>query len=183
MADDMQDIATALPADSDKDADIRPLPRAAQFIFRGDDSAARQAGEVFGVPLPLTPCRAARHADRAALWLGPDEWLLIAPAYQEASIEAEIATGLADVPHALVGVGHRNVAVALQGFRATEVLNAGCPLDLNEAAFPVGMCTRTVLAKAEIILWRTGPQDFTIGVWRSFAPYVREFLIEARTRL
>jgi sarcosine oxidase subunit gamma len=183
MADDMLDIAAALPADAEKDAAIRPLPRAAHFIFRGAAPAAHQAGEVFGVKLPLTPCRAERHADRAALWLGPDEWLLIAPAYQEASIEAEFATALADTPCAIVGVGHRNVAMALAGFRATEVLNAGCPLDLDEAAFPVGMCTRTVLAKAEIILWRTGPQDFTIGVWRSFAPYVREFLIEARTRL
>jgi sarcosine oxidase subunit gamma len=183
MADDMLGLAAALPADADKDAAIRPIPRAAQFIFRGSEAAARQAGEVFGVHFPVLPCRAERHAGRAALWLGPDEWLLIAPAYQEASIEAEFAAGLADTPHALVGVGHRNVAIALEGFRAAEVLNAGCPLDLDEAAFPVGMCTRTVLAKAEIILWRTGAQDFTIGVWRSFAPYVRDFLIEARTRL
>jgi len=183
MADDMLEIATPLAADAEKDAAIRPLPRAAHFIFRGDEPAARQAGEVFGVTFPFQACRAERRGDRAVLWLGPDEWLLVAPAYQEASIEAEFATGLADVPHALVGVGHRNVALALEGFRAADVLSAGCPLDLDEVAFPVGMCTRTVLAKAEIILWRTGPQDFTIGVWRSFAPYVRDFLIEARTRL
>jgi len=183
MADDMVAIETPLVADADKDAIIRPLPRAAHFIFRGAEPAARQAGEVFGVRFPLAACRAERHADRAVLWLGPDEWLLIAPAYQEASIEAQFASSLADVPHALVGVGHRNVAMSLEGFRATDVLSAGCPLDLDETAFPVGMCTRTILAKAEIILWRTGLQDFTIGVWRSFAPYVRDFLIEARTRL
>jgi sarcosine oxidase subunit gamma len=183
MADDMLEIATPLTEDADKDASIRPLPRAAHFIFRGAEAAARQAGEVFGVTLPTAPCRAIRQADRAALWLGPDEWLLIAPAYQEASIEAEFATALADTPHAFVCVGHRDVAMSIEGFRVAEVLNAGCPLDLDEASFPIGMCTRTVLAKAEIILWRTGPQDFTIGVWRSFAPYVHDFLIEARTRL
>jgi len=183
MADDMLEIATPLTEDADKDATIRPLPRAAQFIFRGAEPAARQAGEVFGVTFPFAPCGANRQSDRAALWLGPDEWLLIAPAYQETSIEAEFATALAGTPHAFVCVGHRNVAMSIEGFRAAEILNAGCPLDLDETVFPVGMCTRTVLAKAEIILWRTGPQDFTIGVWRSFAPYVRDFLIEARTRL
>jgi heterotetrameric sarcosine oxidase gamma subunit len=45
------------------------------------------------------------------------------------------------------------------------------------------MCTRTVLAKAPIILWRKAADRFNIHVWRSFGPYVHDFLIEARTRL
>ena len=59
------------------------------------------------------------------------------------------------------------------------LLAAGCPLELDVAAFPVGMCTRTMLAKVEIVLWRTGPDVFRIEVWRSFAPYVSAFLSEA----
>ena len=66
----------------------------------------------------------------------------------------------------------------LAGPRAARTLNCGCPLDLDMAAFPVGMCTRTVLEKSEIILWRTGPDEFQIGVWRSFAAYVRGLLEE-----
>jgi sarcosine oxidase subunit gamma len=42
------------------------------------------------------------------------------------------------------------------------------------------MCTRTVLAKAEIVLWRTAPHVFKVEVWRSFAAYVWQFLNEAR---
>jgi len=38
------------------------------------------------------------------------------------------------------------------------------------------MCTRTVFAKAEIVLWRTQPEQFHLEVWRSFAPYVWELL-------
>ena len=45
--------------------------------------------------------------------------------------------------------------------------------------FPVGMCTRTVLGKAEVVLWRTDAQAFRLEVWRSFAPYVAQFLGEA----
>jgi sarcosine oxidase subunit gamma len=41
------------------------------------------------------------------------------------------------------------------------------------------MCTRTILAKAEILLWRTGDETFRIEVARSFAPYVVAFLAEA----
>jgi sarcosine oxidase gamma subunit len=35
-----------------------------------------------------------------------------------------------------------------------------------------------VLAKAEIVLWRTAPDLDVETLWRSFAPYVRGFLRE-----
>jgi sarcosine oxidase subunit gamma len=40
------------------------------------------------------------------------------------------------------------------------------------------MCTRTVLAKADIVLWRTRDDAFHIEVWRSFAGYVTGLLGE-----
>jgi sarcosine oxidase, subunit gamma len=40
------------------------------------------------------------------------------------------------------------------------------------------MCTRTVLAKAEIVLWRISQDVFHVEVWRSFADYVSRFLAE-----
>jgi sarcosine oxidase subunit gamma len=45
------------------------------------------------------------------------------------------------------------------------------------------MCTRTVLGRAQIVLWRTDDEEFHVTVWRSFFPYVREFLLEGRRRL
>lgn len=51
------------------------------------------------------------------------------------------------------------------------MLNAGCSLDLGPEAFPTGMCTRTLLARVEIVLWRTAPVAFHVEVWRSFAAY------------
>ena len=61
------------------------------------------------------------------------------------------------------------------------MLNAGCPLDLDLAEFPVGMCTRTVFAKADIVLWRTRADAFHLEVWRSFAGYVAGLLAEIAT--
>ncbi len=46
--------------------------------------------------------------------------------------------------------------------------------------FPVSMCNRTVLGKAEIVLWRTDPETFRIKAWRSFAAYIWRFLDDAR---
>jgi sarcosine oxidase subunit gamma len=163
--------------------ELRTLPRMARFILRGDAEAARNAGAAFGVEIPGVAMVAAREGPRAALWLGPDEWLLLAPASEEEFLAQSLEAALAAAPHALVNVGHREVVAEISGHRVTDVLNAGCPLDLDLSAFPVGMCTRTVLAKAQIVLWRTGARVFQLHVWRSFFPYVGKFLIEARTRL
>jgi len=124
-------------------------------------------------------CRAMTHESRAALWLGPDEWLLLAPEAQGAELAERLAAALAGLPHSLVDVGHRQSGCELRGPQAATLLAAGCPLDLDASAFPVGMCTRTVLAKAEVVLWRTATEMFRLEVARSFVAYVAEFLAEA----
>ena len=155
-------IAAAAPAD--------------RFVFRGSD-AAGAAGSALGVELPRTPSRAASSGQRHALWLGPDEWLLLAPEREGPKL-AQAFGGIAE-PHSLVDVSHRNLGFVVEGRAAALVLNSGCPLDLDLAAFPVGMCTRTIFDKAEIVLWRTGEQAFHVEVWRSFASYVEAMLREA----
>ena len=72
----------------------------------------------------------------------------------------------------MVDVGHRQAGLVLEGPGAMDALAAGCPLDLHPTAFPVGMCTRTVFGKAEIVLWRQDMDRFHVEVWRSFAAYV-----------
>ena len=81
--------------------------------------------------------------------------------------------------HTLVNISHRQVGLALEGPAAARLLAAGCPLDLDLSAFPVGMATRTLFVKAEIGLWRRADTAFRLEVGRSFAPYVAHMLNEA----
>lgn len=157
---------------------VNEAPPAARFVFRGD---AGLLGAAFGPTLPAGPCRAEVAGERAALWLGPDEWLLIAPEADD--VASSLASALEAKPCALVDVGHRNTAMIVEGPAATDLLAAGCPLDLDAGAFPIGMCVRTVFAKAEIVLWRTAPEAFRLEVQRSFAPYVAGLLSEAARSL
>jgi sarcosine oxidase subunit gamma len=161
-------------------ANLRALPSAARLAFRGREAAIGRAGAVFGVELPREACRFNNAQGKFALWLGPDEWLLLAPASSPAPIFEAMEAALGDLPHALVDVSARSVGIEVSGSEAARVLNHGCPLDLHLSAFPIGMCTRTLLGKAEIVLMRTGEDTFQIDVWRSFASYVWKFLEEAR---
>jgi sarcosine oxidase subunit gamma len=162
---------------------ISLAPAEAHFVFRGAEAARLAAGAALGVTFPTTPCRAAQTLPCAALWLGPDEWLLLAPPNGVAAVPATLRAALRDVPYSLVDVTHRHVSLLLQGEHAARVLNGGCPLDLDEGVFPPGACTRTVLAKATVIIRRQAQHSFHVTVWRSFAPYLWDFLIETRTRL
>ena len=162
MAERMHPLAAIAAASSDAtDVQLTLSPPAQRLVVRGDASG-------LGLAIP-DACRAMVSGERALLWLGPDEFLLLAPE----GAEPPRLPGTVDV-------SHRDVGIGVTGPRAQWVINAFCALDLHHSGFPVGMCTRTVFGKAEIMLWRTAADTFRIEVARSFAPYVWACLDEAR---
>ena len=162
MAERMHPLAAIAAASSDAaDIQLSLLPPAQRLIVHGDPSA-------LGLVVP-DACRATLSGVRALLWLGPDEFLLLAP-------EGTESPGLSGT----VNVSHRDIGIGVNGARAPWAINAFCSLDLHHSAFPIGMCTRTIFGKAEIMLWRTAADTFRIEVARSFAPYVWDCLDEAR---
>lgn len=155
---------------------LQTLPPAARYAFYGDAAARAALLPAWGVEFSEEACRAQARGERATLWLGPDEYLLIDQAAATAITALE--QSLQGVAHALVDISHRQFALQVKGPHAATILSGACPLDLDLTAFPVGMCTRTVLAKAEIVLWRTRDDAFHLEVWRSFAGYVTGLLGE-----
>jgi sarcosine oxidase subunit gamma len=162
---------------------MRILPPASRFILHGNAAARRAASPMWGVSFAESPCRAVIAENRATLWLGPDEYLLWDSAGTASDGAATaIEEALRGIPHALVDISHRQMALQIAGPYAESILSGACPLDLDIAEFPIGMCTRTLFAKADIVLWRTGADTFHLEIWRSFAAYVtglaREIALE-----
>ncbi len=170
----MPDITTLTGA-----AAIGELSGLGRMSLRGGPQVLALAGDAFGLRLPLEACRAAEGDARAALWLGPDEQLLLVQQADWDGAFAALSARLRGLPHALVDISQRQVALQVNGARAAEVLASGCPLDLHPSSFPVGMCTRTLFAKAQVVLWRTALNTFHLEVWRSFARYVQLLLLES----
>jgi len=156
----------------------KPGPARSRYSLRVDLAAAAARASP-ALPISTTPCRARLQGEWSALWLGPDEQLLIGPELGANAFGAAVYKALSELPHSLVDVSHRQGTIELEGPEAVAMLNAGSPLDLRESAFPEGACTRTVFGKAEIVLWRKGRARFHVEVWRSFMPYVAGLLAEA----
>lgn len=160
-----------------------PAAFATRFSFRGDHHAASLVSKAFGVTLPTTLLKAETTGTRTAISLGPDEWLLLAEDGVAQSLADEIETALGTHFHSLVDISHRNTGFDLSGAEAATLLSSGNPLDLHSRAFPVGMATRTIFSKAEIVLWRKNADTFHVELWRSFLPFVWGLLEEAAHEL
>jgi sarcosine oxidase, subunit gamma len=156
--------------------EISPAPAAARFALRCRSEHVDQVGGIFAVPLPITPCRAAAVGLRAALWLGPGEWLLLAEDTSRTAIEDAFASASSGCSFSLVDVSHQTVGLILNGSAAAELLSSACPLDLDATVFSPGSCTRTVFGKSQIVVWRPSAQIFRIEVLRSYAEYVWRLL-------
>lgn len=162
---------------------LRPLPFQALVNLRGDadDRAFPEAVRaVTGVDVPLTPNRWTGAGDRALIWLGPDEWLLVAPDGEAAGLETDLQSRLAD--HAwlsVVDVSSNYTGFALSGSRARDVLSKGCALDLDAQAFAAGSAAQTVLAQSRVLLTGVDDEAIEIRVRNSFARYLLEWLDDA----
>jgi sarcosine oxidase subunit gamma len=148
---------------------------ATRMSLRAKSDAVSALSGALGLSLPTRAKTSVSVNGRHALWLGPDEWLVI----DENEADLMALAGSSNVLHSATDISHRNTAVIVKGRGAAVAINGGCPQDLSLAAFPVGACSRTVLAKAEIVLLRTAEDTFRVECWRSFSPYVSTLLAEA----
>jgi sarcosine oxidase subunit gamma len=115
---------------------------------------------------PTEPNTTAEVAGATVLWLGPDEWLVLG------GTEADFP----DVA-AAVDVSANRVAYDLTRDDAADVLARGCSLDLD--ALVPGRCAQTLLARAQVILYRPDDETWRILVRPSSAGYLHAWLEDA----
>lgn len=155
---------------------LTPAEAASRISLRAREDAVSALSASLGVVLPTAPKTSASAGSRVALWLGPDEWLVIEEGNEGGLMEAAAASGAV---HSATDVSHRNTAIVIDGPGAAAALNAGCPLDLSLKTFPIGACARTLFGKIEVVLLRTGDESFRLECWRSFSEYAFGLLREA----
>lgn len=154
---------------------VAVLPPAERISLRAPAASVAALSKALGVKLPTKPKTSATAAGRTALWLGPDEWLVIDEGGGDMIADCAAVSQL----HSAVGISHRNVAISVAGPNCEGTISSGCPQDLSLGSFPVGACSRTILGKSEIVVLRTAEDAFRVECWRSFSDYVFAFLADA----
>jgi sarcosine oxidase subunit gamma len=131
----------------------------------------REGDTLLGVDLP-TPCTFTSGNSVDILWMGPDEYLVLA----EPGRQAELEAALSRESDAVVDVSAQRNVVRLTGSHAADVLAHGCSIDLEVS--PPGTCVQTLLARTGIVLM-VREAGFTILVRQSFSDYFKAWLADA----
>lgn len=131
----------------------------------------RTGQSLLGAGLP-GPCTFTTSEDADILWMGPDEYLVLAEPGRQAELEAVLSRE----SDAVVDVSAQRNVFRLTGAHAADVLAHGCSIDLETAA--PGTCVQTLLARTGIVLL-VREDGFTILVRQSFSDYFEAWLADA----
>ncbi|MBF6605360.1 MAG: sarcosine oxidase subunit gamma [Chloroflexi bacterium] len=173
----------------------REVPFLSQIDLRVDPTDAVSMTAVaatLGFTVPTVPDSVAGIGDLHALWLGPDEWLVVGRPGRARELEDRLRAALS-VPRAdaaavsatlavasVVDISANRTTIELAGSSARELLEAGCPIDLHPRAFGPGRCAQTLLARANVIVWQTIDEPlYRLLVRPSFGAYVAAWLLDA----
>lgn len=163
-------------------AGISEVPFLAQVNLRADPAdvdVMDRLASVLEFPLPLAPNTVSGDLDRHALWLGPDEWLVVGPAGSEATLETRCRDAL-DGAGSVVDVSASRTIVELRGPEARVILETGCAIDLHPRAFHAGCCAQTLVARTAVIVHQVTDEPlYRLFVRSSFAMYLATWLQDA----
>jgi sarcosine oxidase subunit gamma len=138
-----------------------------------------RCGEADAVRLgfPTEPDTVTGDMARGALWLGPDEWLVVAAPGDPGVVVDGLEALLMDARHAVVDVSGNRAIIELRGPGRLALLASACSLDLDPAGGWVpGVCAQTLLARAQVILQEL-PGVTRVFVRPSFADYIVDRLL------
>ncbi|MFJ9712307.1 MULTISPECIES: sarcosine oxidase subunit gamma [unclassified Streptomyces] len=163
---------------------VRELPCLTQLTLRvpPGGAAAKAVESCLGVTLP-GPLRAELSGDVEVLWMGPDEWLLVAPDGRQDDLLARLRSAIGDEFATVTDVSAQRTTLALSGDLVRTVLAQGCAIDLDPRVTPVGSCLTTLLAQAPVtlVVHDGAACGVRLLVRSSFASYLAAWLVDACT--
>lgn len=172
-------LAADMAAASGEAVTLGALPPVGQITFRGEPACLPLAAAAFGTGVPAVN-RFESDGARAALWLGPDEWLLVLPRAEVATTIARFDMALAGAHFAAVDTSAGRLGLELSGPMARAVMEKSCHIDLHPRAFGPGQVAQSTVARVPaILLQRDGRPTYWIFVRPSFAQYLARWLIDA----
>ena len=133
-----------------------------------------------GCDLPLIANTVATAGDVRILWLGPNEWWVVGTDARRASLIDGLRRAFEGQHTNVTDVSESRTVITMTGPASRDVLARGISNDLHPRAFGPGQCAQTMVARAQVVLWRHRTEDeFHLLVRPSFANYLAEWLLDA----
>ena len=171
--------AKAQAVDASRGVWANEIPLLAYISVRGNagDTAFDDAClKALSIKLPSEPCTMVQSGELSALWLSPDEWMLILPRAGHAGLMKALRDALSGVRSQVTDNSGGYTQILIEGRNARDVLSHCTVYDLDHLAS--GRVVGTTFGKTSAYLRRAG-DGYCLLIRRSFADYIWLFLERA----
>ena len=169
---------------------MREIKPVMKLIIRGKKRQFLSAvGKSLNLLLPNEANTSSRSDQLTALWLSPDEWMIVSNELAskdtdkynvyEVLFNSISKTNLG----AVIDVTDQFVQLELKGKNIYEIFSAGCPFNFNEFKEKKGSTTQTVLNHIDVILQNKDENIVNLFVRRSFAEHLWSWIEDCASRL
>lgn len=122
--------------------------------------------KVTGLALPEAPGTGVASQTKAAFGFAPRRFLVVD---QATGTDAELVKAVGEEDGTVTALSHGRTAIRIAGPKAEWVLAKFFAIDFSPPAFPIGSGRATAHHDVFAQIQRTGPEQFDLYVFRSFA--------------
>lgn len=166
---------------------INPIMK---LIIRGRKREFLSAvGKTLNMILPTEPCTSSSSNDATALWLSPDEWMILSNNIinknsNNYELENQLIDNISRVNlGAIIDVTDQFVLINIEGEKVFELFTTACPFNFNNFKNKKGAVIQTIMAKIDIIVHHKEINNVNLLVRRSFSEHLYSFLCDAASRI
>lgn len=170
------------PEPTDTYVSIREIPTRGMIDLGGhisDRKFMSAAKDVLGIDLPKAPRTSRSFGEVKALWLSPDQWLILCSHSKADTLQVELSNALTKCHASAVDVSDMRSIIRLEGDGAREVLMKSGSLDFTDGEFAPGYVRRMRFAEIAALIHIVEPNIIDLYVFRSHAQYAFDFLRKA----
>jgi sarcosine oxidase subunit gamma len=172
------------------DLEMKEIKPIMKLIIRGKTKDFITAiGKNLNMILPTEANTSTSGEALTALWLSPDEWMLISnKTISEDTNTYEVEDNLINNISktklgAITDVSDQFVMINIKGSKVFDLFASGSPFNFNQFKNKKGSVAQTILSHIDVIIHLTEINNVNLFVRRSFSEHLYSWLIDSASRL
>ena len=170
--------------------EIKEIKPVMKLIIRGKTKDfITTIGKNLNMLLPIEANTSTSGESLTALWLSPDEWLLVSnEIVSEDSNNYEVEDNLINNVSkvnlgAVTDVSDQFVMINIKGSKVFDLFATGSPFNFNVFKSKKGSVVQTILSHIDVIIHLTEINNVNLLVRRSFSEHLHSWLNDSASRL
>ena len=172
------------------DLEMKEIKPVMKLIIRGKTKNFITAiGKSLNMILPTEANTSTSGETLTALWLSPDEWMLLSnntvgENTNTYEVEDNLINNISNVNlGAVTDVSDQFVMINIKGTKVFDLFATGSPFNFNQFKNKKGSVVQTILSHIDVIIHLTEINEVNLLVRRSFSEHLHSWLNDSASRL